>query len=293
MNKNFFKKAFAAVALMFMAGTASADNVLSIKGFCAGAGETVDGIEICLDNDDQLSSLQFELELPAGVTLVTTTGNTIFTSTGRIDWYIPTISSSTSGTGNILRKDATHYLFLIPNANQLPIVGNSGAIIKFALKASADFNVISNIKLTNFKATDRAGDAVTTYPGKGEVAEFANEFFSSNVDAIIENLVENENCALVEKDNAAVQDVIKDTQKAVAAGEMTQAEANAAIREVVIAEEKNAGDINLDGEFNIDDVQDILDAFMETGSSDNLWDVNGDGDINIDDVQELLDKYME
>lgn len=289
MITNILKKGLAAAAFLAVGSTAFADNVLSIKGFNIKPGATVDGIEINLKNDDQVSSFQFELELPEGITLVTSnqTG-TIFYSGGRCKWYNPSISANPDANTNILRKDATHYLIICPNQYQYQLDGNNGTILYFAMKASNDFKVASNMKLKNFKATDRAGDKLETSLENGGV--YANAYFAEDFNKTVEKIISDNNCPLVSPDNAAVSAVVDEVSKKVFNGEMTQAEANEIIKEAVIEEEVKSGDYDLDGEFVIDDVQKFLeDSFDE----ENGYDYNGDGEINIDDVQYLLEKLFE
>lgn len=54
-----------------------------------------------------------------------------------------------------------------------------------------------------------------------------------------------------------------------------------------LEEEVNPGDVNLDGEVNIVDVNEVIDAILTTG--DTGIDVNGDGELNIVDVNAVID----
>ena len=52
------------------------------------------------------------------------------------------------------------------------------------------------------------------------------------------------------------------------------------------------GDVNLDNEVNIADVNTIIDEIITTGSTDLLKDLNGDNEVNIADVNALIDMIL-
>ncbi len=51
------------------------------------------------------------------------------------------------------------------------------------------------------------------------------------------------------------------------------------------------GDVNLDGETNINDLADLIDQLLSAGTSE-YSDVNGDGNVNIEDLSALIDKLL-
>jgi len=59
----------------------------------------------------------------------------------------------------------------------------------------------------------------------------------------------------------------------------------------IVCIETSLGDVNLDGEVNIADVNAIIDMIL-SGSSSSSGDVNGDGEVNIADVNAVIDKIL-
>ena len=57
--------------------------------------------------------------------------------------------------------------------------------------------------------------------------------------------------------------------------------------------DKIVGDVNLDGEVTISDVNALIDNLLTPYSSDSVYDVNGDGEIGIADVNALIELIMQ
>ena len=121
--------------MSLVASAAIAVNKVYIEPFSIiPGGETT--VNVIMENEDKISSLQFDLQLPNGLTYVTGSEEC---NTARI--------SRTSHTLNVTKKEAdgsVKWRFTIfdkaVDAAKTAIVGNEGAILSFKVTADATFN---------------------------------------------------------------------------------------------------------------------------------------------------------
>ena len=123
----------------FLAISSKAAACLSIEnGFDIKAGETKE-MNVNLSNpDDEITLVQFDLRLPAGLSLKTESGEYVFDITGRTTWRKHSLDANTQANGTIR--------FLLASSSNATLSGTEGAIIKMTLVADNNFNS-GNIKL--------------------------------------------------------------------------------------------------------------------------------------------------
>lgn len=85
-----------------------------------------------------------------------------------------------------------------------------------------------------------------------------------------------------------LKDIVAEINDKVGKKEYTREEALAALDEAATTLEKKAGDYNLDGYVESDDVEDMFADIMNGGG----FDFNGDGYIESDDVEDLFNKIL-
>lgn len=92
-------------------------------------------------------------------------------------------------------------------------------------------------------------------------------------------------------DPSAINAIVKDINDMVASDPTTYNKAWAIneLEERLTVEEQKTGDVNLDGDFDVDDLQALLDGLygFEEGIE---FDMDGSGDFDVDDLQAILDK---
>lgn len=154
-NNNKLVKRFSALMILFalcgitaMAG----NNKLWIEDFEISPNETKT-IEILLDNEDPISSLQFDVQFPEGITYVD--GQEIEKVTTRIT------RSSHSITAHPQINDVLRFVVLSNAANMAAsaIKGSTGAIFKIQVKASKTFKG-GDIFISNLVASNGTQDPV-------------------------------------------------------------------------------------------------------------------------------------
>lgn len=132
MTKNFFAKIMllALVALAF-GMNAMADNVIKIADFNVVPGGASVQVEVEMDNEDPISSLQFDLILPEGLTYNNYSRTDRMTNSSHA---IQTVSDRNTGIRRFL---------ITSNATDIKtsaLKGNSGAVLKISLSASSSFS---------------------------------------------------------------------------------------------------------------------------------------------------------
>ena len=112
-------------------GQEAGNSVLNFEPFVISVGETKD-LTICLSNpDDALTLLQFDLQLPKGLTIAKVGDDYLADMSERTNWS----SHQLSVYGN-----DHHSRFLLASSSNDLIEGTEGAVILLTVTADADFN---------------------------------------------------------------------------------------------------------------------------------------------------------
>ena len=116
--------------MLLMPFFASADNVLIIGPFEINAGETKE-LTISLENDKDITLVQFDLKLPEGLSIPVNSKNK----------YVVSFTDRTTLEDHSLHVNALNegYLFLLASMENTAIEGNSGPLIIISLTANAAF----------------------------------------------------------------------------------------------------------------------------------------------------------
>ena len=141
-----------ASARSMTATTANRDAELSIEDFSIRAGETKEMLVSLRNPDTDLTLLQFDLRLPAGLTIAEDDGDLAIDIAGRTTWQNHSLQAN--ATGGITR-------FLLASNGNKVITGTSGAIISIQLMAANAFKE-GDIKLEELLIVTPA--AAETYP---------------------------------------------------------------------------------------------------------------------------------
>ena len=155
----------AAMALVLLPVVAAATPAsLSVEDFTIAAGETKE-ILIDLNNpSDEITLVQFDLRLPAGLSIAMEDGEMAIDIAGRTTWKKHSLSAN--GVNGLTR-------FLLASNTNAVISGTSGAVISIKITASSTFSG-GDIKLENqLLVTPNAHEikpADYTYTVNGEVA---------------------------------------------------------------------------------------------------------------------------
>lgn len=109
---------------------ASADNVLIIEPFAISAGETKE-LTISLENDKEITLVQFDLKLPEGLTIPVNAKNK----------YVVSFTDRTTLEDHSLHVNVVNdgYRFLLASMENSVIEGNNGPLINVSLTADASF----------------------------------------------------------------------------------------------------------------------------------------------------------
>ena len=123
----------------------SSETCLSIEQpFSIRAGETKEMVINLTNPNDEITLVQFDLRLPAGLTLKQTDGEYDFDIAGRTTWRKHSLDANP--INGIIR-------FLLASNNNIAIGGSEGAIIKMTLVADNNFNggtiLLENILLVS------------------------------------------------------------------------------------------------------------------------------------------------
>lgn len=120
---------------------AFADNKLSIDNFSIKPSDTK-VVAVNLDNSDDMTSLQMDIQLPSGLTCTAVALNP-----DRLDRSEQTITLTPQATAGLYRVG-------IFTTNQTNFVGNSGALVSLTIKADADFKDKGTVTILNASASD-------------------------------------------------------------------------------------------------------------------------------------------
>ena len=153
-NKNIIQRLLMAVltALLLPMAAAATAPTLSIEDFTINAGETQTMLIDLSNPDTEVTLVQFDLRLPAGLTIVEEQGDLVIDIAGRTTWKNHSLQAN--ATGGITR-------FLLASNSNKVISGTSGAIISIQLTASNTFKG-GDIKLEEQLIVTPA--AAETYP---------------------------------------------------------------------------------------------------------------------------------
>lgn len=100
--------------------------------------------------------------------------------------------------------------------------------------------------------------------------------------------LEDPNYALVGFDDPALKAAVDEINEQVKALTLDRDGALDALQDAIIELEMKAGDVDLNGAFELDDCQWQFDQYMNGGG----FDTDGNGDVDLDDVQALFEKFM-
>ena len=140
MKTNKAKRLFWAVMTVLLPMCAAATPAtLSIEDFTISAGQTKEMLIDMNNPSDEITLVQFDLRLPAGLSIATEGGEMLIDIAGRTTWRKHSLNANTLG-------DITR--FLLSSSTNAVISGNSGAVISIMLTASNNFNG-GTIKLEN------------------------------------------------------------------------------------------------------------------------------------------------
>ena len=124
---------------------AAATASLSIENFDIKAGETKEMVIDLTNPDIDITLVQFDLRLPAGLSLKQTNGEYDIDIAGRTTWRKHSLDANTQADGTIR--------FLLASSSNAVLSGNEGAIIKMTLVADESYNggkvVLDNILLVD------------------------------------------------------------------------------------------------------------------------------------------------
>ena len=133
------QKLFVALTMMLLPLAASAQATLSIEDFDIKAGEEKEMVIDLTNPNDEITLVQFDLRLPAGLSLKQTGGDYKYDMCDRTTWRKHSLD--VNATEGIIR-------FLLASSSNTVISGSTGAIIKMTLTADGSFTK-GTIRLEN------------------------------------------------------------------------------------------------------------------------------------------------
>ena len=147
--------ALLAVTMLLPVKSLAATASLSIEDFTISGGETKDML-IDLENPDiQITSVQFDLRLPQGLSIAMDGEDYAIDIAGRTTWKNHSLNAQATTDGTIR--------FLLASQQNKLLSGTSGAIISVSLTAAAGFNG-GDIKLENIRLVAPDATATTVKP---------------------------------------------------------------------------------------------------------------------------------
>lgn len=275
--------------LLLMAGAmnALAENVLSIGGYDILPGESKT-LTVDMTNTEGIAVLQFFIELPEG----------LLPDGDEKTWYVRNEDRINGISLTVIKRSDSRYEVLVYNPLLKIIAGKEGTILSLKVKAAADYDTKGKIRIASLKSgTDEAGSkGVVTV---GDTGLYTGEFSNKQVQPLIQldaETIKQEagkkyNLVSLEEGSASAANVaekINDLNVKIANQELTRTEAVEQLNGYMEYLEKMEGDVNLDGEFDIFDVNDHYKQFTEGDS--NCFDFDGDNEISSFDTQMLYDK---
>lgn len=287
MIRNIRKIMVAGLLLMAGAMNALAENVLSIGGYDILPGESKT-LTVDMTNTEGIAVLQFFIELPEG----------LLPDGDEKTWYVRNEDRINGISLTVIKRSDSRYEVLVYNPLLKIIAGKEGTILSLKVKAAADYDTKGKIRIASLKSgTDEAGSkGVVTV---GDTGLYTGEFSNKQVQPLIQldaETIKQEagkkyNLVSLEEGSASAANVaekINDLNVKIANQELTRTEAVEQLNGYMEYLEKMEGDVNLDGEFDIFDVNDHYKQFTEGDS--NCFDFDGDNEISSFDTQMLYDK---
>lgn len=287
MIRNIRKIMVAGLLLMAGAMNALAENVLSIGGYDILPGESKT-LTVDMTNTEGIAVLQFFIELPEG----------LLPDGDEKTWYVRNEDRINGISLTLIKRSDSRYEVLVYNPLLKIIAGKEGTILSLKVKAAADYDTKGKIRIASLKSgTDEAGSkGVVTV---GDTGLYTGEFSNKQVQPLIQldaETIKQEagkkyNLVSLEEGSASAANVaekINDLNVKIANQELTRTEAVEQLNGYMEYLEKMEGDVNLDGEFDIFDVNDHYKQFTEGDS--NCFDFDGDNEISSFDTQMLYDK---
>ncbi len=166
MKTNKAKRLFVAIVTMLLLPVMAAATpaTLSIEEFTISAGETKEMIIDLNNPSDEITLVQFDLRLPAGLSIAKEGADYVIDIVGRTSWRKHSLDANT------LSDDVTRFL-LSSNTNAV-ISGTSGAFISITLTASSTFNggiikLENQLLVTPSAVETKPADYSYTIPGSG------------------------------------------------------------------------------------------------------------------------------
>lgn len=287
MIRNIRKIMVAGLLLMAGAMNALAENVLSIGGYDILPGESKT-LTVDMTNTEGIAVLQFFIELPEG----------LLPDGDEKTWYVRNEDRINGISLTLIKRSDSRYEVLVYNPLLKIIAGKEGTILSLKVKAAADYDTKGKIRIASLKSgTDEAGSkGVVTV---GDTGLYTGEFSNKQVQPLVQldaETIKQEagkkyNLVSLEEGSASAANVaekINDLNVKIANQELTRTEAVEQLNGYMEYLEKMEGDVNLDGEFDIFDVNDHYKQFTEGDS--NCFDFDGDNEISSFDTQMLYDK---
>ena len=168
------EKEFKQETLSCFVGTAAPEPTpgvvqLSVEDFAIAAGGEAEIVIDLTNPTDQITLVQFDLRLPAGLSVKTTDGEYDFDIAGRTTWRKHSLDANELPDGAIR--------FLLASSSNAVLSGTEGAIIRITVEAGSDYNYepvrVENILLVAPDETEFKPDVIEFTPassGGGTVA---------------------------------------------------------------------------------------------------------------------------
>ena len=152
--KTFAKNLMTALCLLLgNVMIAQADNVkVSVDDFSIGVGQTYT-VAVNLDNDVDIVGMNFDVTLPTGLEMVNTEAKTMFAKGDRLTRNHSVLGSNPS-TGV--------YRMLLSSTSKTPVIGNSGTMVTFDVKATKELAKNSYINFNNVTCADADNNKTVT-----------------------------------------------------------------------------------------------------------------------------------
>ena len=153
------KKLFFAAVCAFLSVSAMAQVTCSIDDFTIGQGEKQNVAFVLNNGDSKFSAFQFDLKLPAGVTV-----ESVYDEDEEEDVFSVALASDrANGHGLRLAKvDATTYRFVCFSSENKNLKGSEGALVNMTLVAAADAAMgDAEGAIVDAKFTPKSGTSVT------------------------------------------------------------------------------------------------------------------------------------
>lgn len=283
------------VALLLLAAAtgAVADNLLWLKSYDLSPREEA-VLSVCLTNAEPVSVMQFDITLPAGMTLK----DDVATSVIKTDRCLCDVRMTRYA------GDAEKYVVVLASPDLLSISplaeGADATILQLAVKASEDYSVFTNVDFGHVIGIDADDNSIVevgvpTDDESAPTTEFGNQQTKPIEPEKAEEIqTETPHYAMVDLSEGSeaaesVKAVVEELNRKIANQEISRNEAIAELDSHMEYLEKKEGDVNLDGQFDNDDV---VKSFTDIKVEEKGFDYNDDGVFNIRDTNALYKKVI-